>query len=304
MPRPKLVKVDWDDLRIALAVLRHGSLSAAARAMGTTQPTVSRRLDAFERHIGIELFERGKEGLAPTPLATALFENLQRMDEGALAIERRIAARDTGLQGAITVTSLDWLGDYVVAPMLARFSASHRLVVCELINDARVFNLSRRDADVAFRFGAFDQEDLVVRKLAEAAYGLYASPEYLERHGRPNFERGCPGHAIILLHEAAGRVCYGEWLKTLAREARVILRTNGLQSHLAAVEAGDAMAALPRAVADRRPALRRIETPLAEPVQPIRMGVHPDLRDTPRIRAFIDFAARELKVRAPELNPV
>ena len=93
--------MDWNDLKIALAIARLGSLSAAARALGTTQPTVSRRLAGFERKTGVKLFERGKDGLTPTQLGAALTDGLDLMDEGALAVERRIASRDTGLQGPI-----------------------------------------------------------------------------------------------------------------------------------------------------------------------------------------------------------
>src|SRR3546814_2693287 len=142
------------------------------------------------------------------------------------------------------------------------------------MNDTRLFNLSRRDADIAFRFGSFDQEDLVLRKVADVTYGLYASQDYLEKRGRPNFDDGSADHAMVLLHEDAGRVCYREWMKQLMPDALVTLRTNGTQSHFAAVETGEAMAALQRVVADRRPALVRIETPLPEPVPSVQMGVH------------------------------
>ncbi|WP_257449343.1 LysR family transcriptional regulator [Archangium lipolyticum] len=295
--------MDWDDLRIVLAVTRHGSLSAAARALGTTQPTVSRRLDGFERRIGVKLFERGANGLSPTPLCAALVEGLDRMEEGSLAVERRIAARDSGLQGEITVTSIGWFGDYVVAPLLAKFGGQHKLVTLELINEARRFNLSRRDADVAFRFGSFEQEDLVERKVADVAYGLYASAGYLKKHGPPDFSTGCAGHAVVTL-QAGPDWAPGRWLRALAPEARAILRTNSVRSQLAVVEAGEAFASLPRALVDRRPMLQRLETPRPGPVMPVRLGVHADLRETPRIRAFIDFAVRELELRSAELNPV
>src|SRR3546814_20653925 len=108
---------------------------------------------------------------------------------------------------------------------------------------------------------------------------------------------------MVLLHEDAGRVCYREWMKQLMPDALVTLRTNGTQSHFAAVETGEAMAALPRVVADRRPALVRIETPLPEPVQSVQMGVHSDIRETQRISAFMDFAVAELKARDAELHP-
>src|SRR3546814_8865839 len=148
---------DWDDLKFVLAVVRHGSLSAAGRALRTTQPTVSRRLDKFERRIGVKLFERDKDGLSPTSLGAALIDGLRSMEDGALTIERRIASRETGLQGPITLTSLDWLGDHVVAPIAGSFGALHPLVTIDLINHTRLFNLSRRDADIAFRFGSFDR---------------------------------------------------------------------------------------------------------------------------------------------------
>lgn len=296
--------MDWDDLRITLAVVRHGSLSAAARALGTTQPTISRRLDGFERSIGVKLFERNAEGLSPTPLCLALVDGLNRMDEGALTIERRIAGRDTGLQGAITVTSLDWLGDEVVAPILARFGRRHKLVSLELLNEGRLFNLSRREADIAFRFKPFEQENLVERKVVDIAYGLYVSPAYLRRQGLPDFSSGCASDLVATLHDAAGPVIQGEWLRTIAPAAHVVLRSNSTDSQLAAVEAGEAMAVLPRALGDSRPnTLERIEPPLPEPVRPLLLGFHADLRDTPRIRALIDFAVDELNTRAKELNP-
>jgi DNA-binding transcriptional LysR family regulator len=295
--------LDWDDLKITLAVARHGSLNAAARALGTTQPTVSRRLDGLERRIGVKLFERAAGGLSPTPLCEALVESLSQMDEGALAVERRIAARDPGLQGAITLTSLAWFGEDVVAPLLARFCARHKPVTVNMINDPRRFNLSRGEADIALRIGSFDQEDLVERKVADVSYGLYASRNYLNRHGKPNFNKGCAGHLVTSLVDSPVKVVHIEWLKTIAPGARWVLQTNGLHSHIAVAEAGEAMAVLPRVLGDRRPPLIRIEAPLPEPFEPVKLGVHSDMRDAPRIRALIDFLVHELKIRAAELHP-
>jgi DNA-binding transcriptional LysR family regulator len=295
--------LDWDDLKIAQAIARHGSLNAAARALGTTQPTVSRRLDALEQRIGANLFERAASGLSPTPLCTGLMESLNHMEEGALAVERRIAARDTGLQGRITVTSLAWFGDEILAPLLARFGGRHKLVTIDLINDPRRFNLSRREADVALRIGSFHQEYLIERRVGDVSYGLYASADYLDRHGRPKFVKGCAGHYVTSLVESPEKVVHLEWLKAIAPRAHPILRTNGIQSHIATAEAGEAMAVLPRVVADRRSVLIRIEPPLPEPSNTVKLGVHPDMRDTPRIRALIDFLAAELKARSRELNP-
>lgn len=295
--------MDWDDLKIALAIARNGSLNAAARALGTTQPTVSRRLDGLERSIGVKLFERGANGLSATPLCLGLLESLSQMDEGAQAVERRIAARDTGLKGPIAVTSLGWFGDDVLAPLLARFGAEHRRVTIELVNDPRRFNLFRREADIALRVGSFDQEELVQRTVATVSYGLYASPEYLNSHGHPAFDDGCPGHLVTSLVESPNQVVHIEWLKSIAPRAHTVIRTNGIQSHIATAGAGAAMAVLPRVLADRKSTLLRLQPPLPEPSQPVKLGVHADMRRSSRIRALIDYLVKELRAITAALDP-
>jgi DNA-binding transcriptional LysR family regulator len=176
-------------------------------------------------------------------------------------------------------------------------------VTVDLINDPRRFNLFRREADVAVRIGMFDRDELVERKVADVSYGLYASPRYLHRHGRPDFAKQCAGHRVVSLCESPAKVVHIEWLKAIASRAHVVVRTNGIQSHVATVGAGEAIAVLPRVLGDRRPGFVRIEPPLPEPFQPVKIGVHADMRDTPRIRSLIDFLVRELKARAADLNP-
>lgn len=298
-----MTTMDWDDLKIALAVARHGTLSAAARALGSTQPTVSRRLDALEQRLGAQLFERESSGLRLSALGRSLLDGLQQMDAGAHAVQRQIAARDTGLHGEITVTSLDWLGDEVLAPMLARFGGLHPGLQIELLNDGKVFNLARREADMAFRFGSFAQENLVERRIGEVRYALYASEPYLARHGRPDAADGFAGHQMVLLDSAAGEVPHEAWLPVLAHRARIALRANGLRAHLAAVRGGIAMAVLPCLLAEHEPGLRCIEVAQAPLVRTVRVGLHADMRDTPRIRALLDFAVQEFARLSERLNP-
>src|SRR5262249_11678978 len=261
--------------------------------------------DGLERRIGAKLFERAANGLSPNALCAALLEPLEEMEGAAQAVERRVAARDTGLEGGITVTSLAWFRDDVLAPLLARFSALHRSVTIDLINDPRLFNLARREADIALRIGSGSfarEEHLIVRKVADVSYGLYASVGYLDRHGRPSFAEGCAGHLVTSLVESPIKVVHIDWLKTIAPRAHVVIRTNDIQSHIATAEAGEAMAVLPRVLADRRSGLMRLTPPLPEPSQAVKLGVHPDMRRAPRIRALIDFLVFELESRAVELN--
>lgn len=295
--------IDWDDLKVVLAISREGTLSAAARTLGTTQPTVSRRLDALERRLDAKLFDRDANGLRLTLLGRSLVEGLEQMDAGALSVQRQIAARDTGLSGEILVTSLDWLGDEVIAPMLARFGASHPGLTIELVNDTKVYNLARREADLAFRFGSFAQENLVERRVGNAAYALYASDDYLERHGQPDAANGFEGHRLVLLDRAAGEVPHESWLPALAHRARTVLHANGLRAHLAAVRGGAAMAVLPCFIADGDSALRRVTVPHPMPVRAVRVGFHVDMRDTPRIRALVDFVVEAFSQVQGRLAP-
>lgn len=297
------MSINWDDLKFALAIARCGTLSAAARALGTTQPTVSRRLDALELRLQAKLFDREASGLRPTVLARSLLDGLEQMDAGALSIQRQVAARDTGLSGEILVTSLDWLGDEVIAPILARFGALHPGVVVELINGPQVFNLARREADLAFRFGAFTQENLIERRVGEVAYALYASDAYLQKHGLPGVTHGLVGHRLVYLDRAAGEVPHEAWLRALATRAHPVLYVNGLRAHLAAARDGVAMAVLPRLLADREPQLRRVELQHRIPARSVRVGFHSDMRETPRIRALVDFVVQELELLQMRLNP-
>ncbi|WP_432731102.1 LysR family transcriptional regulator [Variovorax sp. W6] len=297
------MSINWDDLKFALAIARHGTLSAAARELGTTQPTVSRRLDALELRLQAKLFDREASGFRPTVLARSLLDGLEQMDAGALSIQRQVAARDTGLSGEILVTSLDWLGDEVIAPMLARFGALHPGVVVELINGPQVFNLARREADLAFRFGAFTQENLIERRVGEVAYALYASDAYLQKHGLPDVAHGLAGHRLVYLDRAAGEVPHEAWLRALATRARAVLHVNGLRAHLAAARDGVAMAVLPRLLGDREPQLRRVELQHRMPARSVRVGFHSDMRETPRIRALVDFVVQELELLQMKLNP-
>ncbi|WDZ79635.1 LysR family transcriptional regulator (plasmid) [Ensifer adhaerens] len=293
--------MDWEELHLVQMLARHDSLSAAARALGTTQPTLSRRLDAFEQKAQQKLFERQSTGLVPTAACLSILSALEQMEAAALSVERRLAAQDDALKGTVTVTSLDWLGDYLLAPMLTRFAATHPGVTIHLLNDGRRFNLSRRDADIAFRFGGFDQNDTVERKVADIRYGLFASQAYLDRFGHPNATGR--GHAIVELAEMPVRVSLSTWLKDRLPEARIMLRANSIRSQLSAVETGAALATLPCYLAADRDGLVPIDLGVAPPLLSLKLGVHQETRNLPRVRKLIDFAAAEFAGLRPKLNP-
>lgn len=293
--------LEWDDLRHFLAIARHGTLSGAARALGVQQSTMGRRLDAIEQRTGAKLLHKTPGGFILTPAGETILDSVVRIESEALAIERAITGQDVRLEGVIRVTVVEALAVEVMTPILAAFQEKYPGITLDLLTDARLFSLTKGEADVALRLSAFTQNDVVVRKLAELAIGVYASPTYLARHDHPDFARGAPGHRVLCETEDRLATSSWEWFAGYIREAAVAMRSNSYYMLAAAAEAGMGIAALPRFLGDAA-ALERLETPQPPPVRTLWLGVHRDLRQTPRIRALTDFLAVQLK-QTPLLNP-
>lgn len=286
--------LDWDDLRVVLAVARGGTLSAAARALAVTQPTVGRRIDAFERAVGARLFQRRPSGYALTAAGRAVAGHAERIEREALAAERSIAGRDAGLQGAVRITASEWLVVRVLGPALAGLLDRHTGLAIDLIADPRHLNLARREADIALRPRSFDQRAVHQRRLVRVELGLYASPAYLSAHGAPSFARGCAGHAIVVMHDEIGDIARA-WLSSIAPGARIAVRTNGREPMLTMAAAGIGLACLPRIMGDAHAGLRRIAVPRPPPERALWLGVHRDARTIPRVRAVIAFLTDEVR---------
>ncbi len=290
---------DWDDLRLLSILLRSRSLGEAARRLDVPQSTVSRRLRRIEQGLGRPLFERSSDGLAPTAEARSLAADLEGMERAAAAAGLSLRNGASELTGRITVTSLDWLGDHLVAPLAAGFVARHPGVSVELLNDWARFNIARGEAQIAVRFGSFDQQDAILqRTLCRVAYGLYASPDYLAARGAPVWGDG-EGHLLVGLHAGAGVVAFTSWSQGLLPRAQVGFRANSLWSHLESVRAGHVLAVLPRVIGDARGDLVRLAPPAPEPVRPVHLGVHRQTRSLSHVGAFVDFLAAGLARRAP-----
>ncbi|TWB15345.1 LysR family transcriptional regulator [Nitrospirillum amazonense] len=285
--------MDWDDLRYFLAIARHGTLSGAARQLGVSQPTVGRRLEALETRLGTRLFQRTPTGYVPTEAGTGLVAGAERMETEALAAERAATGLDVGLEGAVRATSPEWVGQWLLGPHLAHFHDAHPGITVELVTDARLYSLTRREADVAFRFHRFDQNEIAQRRVATVGFGLYAAPAYLARHGTPDFTRGAPGHSLILMNESFGGLGDLPWLLALAHDARHALRTNSRDLQAVACAGGAGLAALPHVMAQAR-GLVAVDTPTPAPPREIWAGVHRDAQRTPRIRAFLDHMAQAM----------
>lgn len=292
---------DWDDLHTFLAIARHGTLSAAARALGVHQPTVGRRLANLEGRLGARLLERTPDGYTPTAAGEAILGNAERIEAEMLAVERRITGHDVRLEGVVRLTTVESLATEIVLPILAGLRAQHPGIEIELASDVRNLNLSRREADIALRVARFDQGGLTARRVGTIGFGLYASEDYLAAHGRPDFAAGGEGHAVVtMLPELMGGADM-VWLAELLPGAAVALRTNSRPGHRAAALAGLGLACLERFLGDGS-GLVLLETP-PPPERELWMGVHSDIRHMPRIRAVTEALASGIRAQAGILAP-
>lgn len=288
------VVLDWDDLRFFLAVARHSTMSAAARALHVAQPTVGRRIASFEERLGARLFGRSPTGWALSPTGRRLLPHAERIEREVLAAETVASGRDEGLEGKVRITASEWLVRSVLGPALAPYAALNPGLELEIVADARHLNLVRREADIAIRPSRFAQQEVFQRAIAVVEFGLYASDTYLTRHGSPDFRTRSEGHVLIGMTNDMNKIADLDWLPSLVGNARVAVRTNGREPMATMAAAGLGLACLPRILGDAMPGLRLLATPGARPERSLWLGVHRLARSTARVKATAAAIATSL----------
>jgi DNA-binding transcriptional LysR family regulator len=285
--------LDWDDLRVFLAVQRSGTLARAASELSVNPTTVSRRLAALEDKLAVRLFDRRAEGWLLTAAGRELVPHAERIESEAIAVEREIAGADQRLSGTVRVTGTEMLVTRFIAKDLPRFREAHPEITIDFVCTSRTLSLSRGEADIALRLARPREEDVVTRKIATIELALYASHAYLAGRGAPERpDDSLAGHDVLAFAASRAFSLENEWLEPRLAGARIVMRSDSVSSLYGATVAGLGIALLPRAVADADAALARIETASAPEPRVVWMTVHRDLKDTARIRAVLDFLAQ------------
>jgi len=282
--------MEWDDLRIVLAVFREGTLSGAARRLGVTHSTVFRRLGAIEEQMGARLFERFRDGYVPTPAGETAAKAAARLEDEVLTLERRLSGQDQKPSGIVRITTTDTLGTILMRHLPA-MRAVHPEIQFEIAISNSMANLTRREAEIAIRPTPEPPEILVGRRIADIAHAIYGSRDYLSRHE----DKGLSAHDWIALDDSLASTVIGRWIHENLRGAHITCRVDALPALRDAALAGLGLALLPCYLGDPASGLRRL-TPktLAEPRSALWLLTHEDLRRTARIRATLDFLAKAL----------
>ena len=177
--------LDWNQLKAFLETAETGSLSAAARKLGLTQPTLSRQVAAIEQHMGVTLFERVGKTMALTPTGLDLLEHARAMGAAAEALGMAATGRSQAVGGVVSVSATDAVAAYLLPPLVRRLREQEPGILIEVISSNALSDLLRREADIAIRHVKPEQPELIARLVREATAGFYASEGWVKAHGHP-----------------------------------------------------------------------------------------------------------------------
>jgi len=288
------VKFDWNRARAFLVTAEEGSLSAAARALDMTQPTLGRQVAALEEELGVTLFERIGKGLELTESGVALLEHVRAMGEAASHFSLSATGQNDSIEGPVCISATEATAAFVLPPIIRRLRHHEPGIQIELIASNDTSDLKRREADIAIRAFRPTQPDLIARKLEDIRARLYAAPEYLARfEGATTPEQLVGAEFIGFVDTESYSAALREFGFQLNHRNFPVITGNHLV-HWELVKQGVGIGVMPEAIGDAEPSVERL-LPDLEPF-PIEMWlvVHRELKTNRRIRRVFDFLASEL----------
>jgi DNA-binding transcriptional LysR family regulator len=284
----------WDDFRLIKAIADAGGLTGAAAALNVNHSTVFRRLGQIEETVGLPLFERRKTGYVATPAGEEMAALAGRIDDDVSGFARRIAGREIAPSGEVRVTTTDTLFLHLLIPIFHALRTAHPTIRLDVVIANQALNLSKRDADIAIRASDSPPETLVGRRLATLAWAVYGRaddalnrPEALE--AASIFERDW-----VCLGDQLGHVKAARYVRDRVAPEKIVMRTSAVLGLAEAIEEGIGIGPLPCFIGDQKPGLRRLMPPNAEFGTALWLLTHPDIRQSPRIRASLDLLAAEI----------
>jgi DNA-binding transcriptional LysR family regulator len=283
--------VSWDDYRTVLAVSMARSLGGAADMLGVNQSTVFRRLGAMEERLGARLFERSRTGYSLTAAGEEMVKLAEKMADDIVDFERRLTGQDLRPQGELRVATNDTLVVHLLTPIFASFRKLYPGITLDVVVGNQAANLSKRDADVAIRATGDPPETLVGRKLAAIHWAIYGAESLGLTKLDPVDYRS---HSWIGLGDNLAGLKPGKWMTQNVGEDRVGWRINTVLGLAEAVAEGAGVGLLPCFIAQTFPNLVPLSGVMGDFSSFLWMLTHPDLRNTARVRAFMDHVGTEV----------
>jgi len=294
---------DWNHLQTLVAVADHGSLSAAARALGGSQPTMGRHIGALETELGVRVFDRTGNGLELTPTGTALLEHARHMNAAANRLSLVAEGRSESVAGTIRITASDIVATYILPDILTALHRAEPDIEVELVASDRTENLLQREADIAVRMYRPTQTDVFARKIGDLKIGMYGAPSYIARRGAPRTLEDMADHdvvgydrsdLIIRGFRAAGLDVDRKFFSFRCDNQVVVWRM---------VVAGYGIGFTQLGIGETEPGVTRLLEDATLPSMPMWLTAHSDLKTSRRVRRVFDFLAESLRRRQVVSRP-
>ncbi|MEW7009763.1 MULTISPECIES: LysR family transcriptional regulator [unclassified Lentilitoribacter] len=290
----KNTNFDWNRARAFLATAEEGSLSAAARALHMTQPTLGRQVDALEEELGVVLFERVGRGLLLTPVGEQLLEHVRKMGEAAGSLSLSALGHTTTLEGSVCITASEMTSVSVLPPIIAKLRRIHPKVEIEILPSNEPKNLRKREADIAIRNFRPEDNDLIAKKIHDERGYFYATPDYLdslppitkfEDLAQAEFIGFDHSHEMIRYLNSVG-------IPVTEKNFPVLAGTHHV--HWELTKLGVGIGAMPARLGDLEPKVVRILPEQTNLTYPIWLTTHREVHLSTRVRTVFDFLAEEL----------
>lgn len=279
--------MNWDNLRVFLAVARTGSLSAGAKQLNVQHSTVSRRLRSFEEELGVRLLDRKRDGCEATPAGLELEAIARRMEQEMLALDSRVAGREGRLEGPLEVSTADAMAVTFLMPMFAEFSQLHPDITVHVSVCNDYVRLGEREADIAIRATSSPPETLIGNRVSSIAFAVYGRRDVVET------ARASGTNPRWI--SASGGMPHQGWIHARTASAKLALVVDEAVLTQAALREGLGVALMPCFQGDPDPLLTRFEGPIPEASLDLWLLIHKDLRQTQRVRVFRDFMAERIR---------
>lgn len=287
--------MNWDDAQAFLAVLREGSLSGGARALGLTHPTVRHRIEDLEREVGTPLFTRSPTGLTPTETALMLVGHAEAMHHAAEALLRTASGSPHEISGVVRVSASEVIAIEVLPSIISGLRKAHPGLVIALSPTNRNEDVLRREADIAVRMSPPTQDGLVARKIGSIAIGLHAHRDYLANVGWPSNLSEVVSVGLIGLERDDATVRALRVAGSPLASAQTVFRSDNHLAHLAAIRAGIGYGLCQVLLAARDAELVRLFPEQVHFDLDTWIVTHEDLRAIPRIRVVMEALGEGLK---------
>ncbi len=288
------INFDWNRARAFLVTAEEGSLSAAARALGMTQPTLGRQVTALEQELGVVLFERVGQGLILTPSGLELIEHVRAMGHAANQVSLKASGQSQNIEGSICISASEVYTVFILPPIIAKLRQMEPKINIEIIATNLTSDLGRREADIALRNFRPTQLELIAKKIKDVSARLYATPDYLKKIGNPKKATDLQ-HADFISFDGTGMLINGlnELGLKLTKFNFPILTENYI-GHWALVKQGLGIGIMPEEIGDAEPLVEQVLPDLMPIIFPIWLTTHRELNTSRRVRLVFDLLAEEL----------